>query len=173
MKRAIWAYLLLICMGAVWLGSVSEAAPVYRIEITGTIGPATASYIERAIEVASEQEAECLIIQLDTPGGLLESTKHIVQNILASPVPVVVYVSPSGASAGSAGCFITIAADVAAMAPATNIGAAHPVQIGGQSEPAETVKQKIESYSVSYIESNAANRRSGGSRGGEEGCGGV
>ncbi|KAF5409555.1 MAG: hypothetical protein Udaeo2_01340 [Candidatus Udaeobacter sp.] len=88
-------------------------------------------YISRSIEEAQSQNAQCLIIQLNTPGGLLDSTQKIVQSFLGSPVPIVVYVAPTGATATSAGCFITIAASVAAMAPATTIGAAHPVSIGG------------------------------------------
>src|SRR5471030_810420 len=107
------------------------AEKVAMIEINGPIGPATASYIARAIGEAESQKAQCLIIQLDTPGGLLDSTKTIVQAFLASPIPTVVFVAPSGATATSAGCFITLAADVAAMAPTTTIGAAHPVQLGG------------------------------------------
>jgi membrane-bound serine protease (ClpP class) len=104
---------------------------VCLIEINGAIGPATADYVSRAIKEAEVANSQCLIIQLDTPGGLLDSTKQIVQAFYASTVPVVVYVAPAGANAGSAGCFITLAADVAAMAPNTSIGAAHPVELGG------------------------------------------
>src|SRR5436189_5088536 len=113
--------------GSMWVaGGNLRATEVGLIKINGAIGPATASYIARAIDVAAARHDACLIIQLDTPGGLLDSTKDIVQKFYASPVPTVVYVSPSGASAGSAGVFITLAADVAAMAPNTSIGAAHP-----------------------------------------------
>ena len=94
------------------------------------ITPVSAGFIERALAEATESRAVCLVIELDTPGGLMESTRDIVKNILASSVPVVVYVAPSGARAASAGVFITLSAHVAAMAPATHIGAAHPVQIG-------------------------------------------
>jgi membrane-bound serine protease (ClpP class) len=134
------------------------AEKVATIKIDGPIGPTTESYIARAVRVAGEQKAQCLIIQLDTPGGLLDSTKGIVQDFLASPVPTVVYVSPSGATAASAGCFITLAADVAAMAPTTTIGAAHPVELGGGSQTDETMKTKLENYAASYIESIAARR---------------
>jgi membrane-bound serine protease (ClpP class) len=98
-------------------GGNLRATEVGLIQINGAIGPATASYIARAIDVAAARHDACLIIQLDTPGGLLESTKDIVQKFYVSSVPTVIYVSPAGASAGSAGVFITLAADVAAMAP--------------------------------------------------------
>ncbi|MFI5378933.1 MAG: nodulation protein NfeD [Tepidisphaerales bacterium] len=157
MRRGFYMALLL-CLGP-W--AIALAGEVCTIRIDGPIGPATASYISRAIAEASSRNAECLIVGLDTPGGLLESTKDIVREMLASPVPVVVYVAPPGAGATSAGCFITLAADVAAMAPATTIGAAHPVAIGGGSEEqlSDTMKQKLENYSVSYIEAIAAKRR--------------
>src|SRR6266571_3619065 len=143
--------------------SAFPAEKVALIKIDGAIGPATASYISRSIEEARAQNAQCLIIQLNTPGGLLDSTQKIVQSFLGSPVPVVVYVAPTGATATSAGCFITIAASVAAMAPATTIGAAHPVMIGGnptggEEKPDETMKQKLENFSISYMEAIAAKR---------------
>src|SRR5215510_5031108 len=123
-----------ICIVALLLWFVSASAPksfaaekVGFINVDGAIGPATASYISRSIEEAKAQNVQCLVIQLNTPGGLLDSTQKIVQSFLGSPVPVVVYVAPTGATATSAGCFITLAASVAAMAPATTIGAAHPV----------------------------------------------
>src|SRR5216110_2891622 len=141
-----------------------SAEKVSRIKIDGTIGPATATYIARSIEEARDQNAQCLIIQLNTPGGLLDSTQKIVQSFLGSPVPVVVYVAPTGATATSAGCFITVAASVAAMAPATTIGAAHPVTLGGAPGGGEekldnTMKKKLENFSVSYIEAIAARRQ--------------
>src|SRR2546428_2623542 len=133
------------------------------IKIDGAIGPATASYISRSIDEARTQNAQGLVVQLNTPGGLLDSTQTIVQDFLGSTVPVVVYVSPTGATATSAGCFITLAANVAAMAPATTIGAAHPVMLGGipsgqEQKPDDTMKQKLENFSVSYIETIAAKR---------------
>lgn len=128
---------------------------VSLIKINGAIGPATADYISRAVDAAQEDRSECLIIQLDTPGGLLDSTKTIVEKLLASQVPTVVYVAPSGATAASAGCFITLAADFAAMAPTTTIGAAHPVEMGGiggaSGSTDEIMKQKLENYAASYI----------------------
>lgn len=96
-----------------------------------TINPVTARFLRRAIAQAEQERASCLVIVLDTPGGLVNSTRAIVKNILRSRIPIVVYVSPSGARAASAGVFITLSAHIAAMAPGTNIGAAHPVQVGG------------------------------------------
>lgn len=96
------------------------------ITIQGTIGPTTTNYITRGLENAIANGSEALIIQLDTPGGLLTSTEDIVKEMLASEMPIVVYVSPSGGNAGSAGTFITLAAHIAAMAPTTTIGAASP-----------------------------------------------
>src|SRR2546423_794311 len=152
---------------ALWLVCATPktfgAEKIGLIKIDGAIGPATASYISRSLDEARAQNAQCLVIQLNTPGGLLDSTQAIVQDFLASPLPVVVYVSPTGGTATSAGCFITIAAGVAAMAPATTIGAAHPVTLGGnptagEQKPDETMKQKLENFSVSYIEAIAARR---------------
>ena len=147
--------------GSVVGTTAPEPAQVGLIRINGAIGPATASYVARAIDAAAEQHDQCLIIELDTPGGLLESTKDIVQTFYASKVPVVVYVSPSGASAGSAGVFITLAADIAAMAPNTIIGAAHPIAFGtggGADSTNEVMRKKMENYTSSFIESIADKR---------------
>ncbi|KAA9041769.1 nodulation protein NfeD [Ginsengibacter hankyongi] len=107
---------------------------VVSININGGINPASAEYIHQSIKKAESQKAECLLIHLNTPGGLLNSTRDIVSDFFKSTVPIVVYVSPSGAHAGSAGVFITMAANVAAMAPGTNIGAAHPVSMQGTTD---------------------------------------
>src|SRR6478736_10065470 len=157
------AGLLLAC----WLGAFATAASgekVCLINVDGAIGPATANYISRSVDEAASQGAQCLIVQLNTPGGLLDSTRVIVQKLLGASIPVVVYVAPTGATAASAGCFITLAANVAAMAPATTIGAAHPVSIGGfpsggEEKPDETMKQKLENFSVSYMETIASKRQ--------------
>jgi membrane-bound serine protease (ClpP class) len=153
----------IILSAALFLCAVhAQAEKICLIKVEGAIGPATADYISRAIEEAATQGAQCLVIELDTPGGLLDSTRIIVQKFLASPVPIVVYVAPAGAWAGSAGCFITLAADVAAMAPTTSIGAAHPVSIGGgggEEKLDDTMKQKLENFATSYIETIATKRK--------------
>lgn len=105
---------------------------VVTVRLSGqAITPVTARHIDHAIQYAENTQATCLVILLDTPGGLVDSTREVVKNILRSRIPIIVYVSPAGARAASAGVFITMAAHIAAMAPGTNIGAAHPVQIGG------------------------------------------
>ncbi len=136
------------------------AGTVAVIKIQGAIGPATSGYISRALRQAAAQSSECLIIELDTPGGLLETTKQIVQQFYSAPVPTVVYVAPAGATATSAGCFITLASDVAAMMPNTSIGAAHPVVSGGGSAEKmdDVMKKKLENYAASYIEGIATRR---------------
>src|SRR5438477_2627666 len=153
----------LVIAGSVVGTAAPQAAQLARvglIRINGAIGPATANYVARAIDAAAAQRDQCLIIELDTPGGLLESTKDIVQTFYASKVPVVVYVSPSGASAGSAGVFITLAAEIAAMAPNTVIGAAHPIAFGfgGADSTNEVMRKKMENYTSTFIESIADKR---------------
>ena len=137
------------------------AADVGLIKVNGAIGPATASFIARAIDLAGTRDDACLVIQLDTPGGLLDSTKDIVAKLYESKVPTVVYVAPAPARAASAGAFITMAADIAAMAPHTRIGAAHPVSIGmgGEAEKTDDVmKKKAENDTASFAESIAEKR---------------
>jgi len=156
-----WRHLIAI---AALLPGVAPAAQVGLIRIDGAIGPATANYISRAVDTAAQQNDECLVIQMDTPGGLLQSTKEIVQKLYSSKVPTVVYVSPSGASAGSAGVFITMAGDVAAMAPNTSICAAHPIELGGfgGSSPEATndiMRQKMENYASAFVETIADKRK--------------
>ena len=130
--------------GLVFGAAATHAAQVGLININGAIGPATANYISRALDLAANQNDECLIIELNTPGGLANSMDDIVQDFYASRVPVVVYVSPEGAMAGSAGVYITLAADIAAMAPHTTIGAAHPVEMGNEGETTNSIMmQKV------------------------------
>jgi membrane-bound serine protease (ClpP class) len=132
------------------------AQKVLSIKLDATINPATADFIHRAIEIAQNERSTCLLIHLNTPGGLLKSTRVIVSDILESPVPVVVYVSPGGAHAGSAGVFITMAAHVAAMAPGTNIGAAHPVTTQGEMDT--IMSEKATNDAMAFIKSIAAKR---------------
>ena len=151
-----------ITVAGMVLSTAAQATQVGLIKIDGPIGPATANYISRALEVSAQQNDECLIIQLDTPGGLLQSTKEIVETLYSAKEPSVVYVSPSGASAASAGTFITLAADVAAMAPNTTIGAAHPVEMGiGGITGGETnsvMAEKLANYASSFIKTIADKR---------------
>ena len=134
-----------------------HAQKVVSIQIDGTINPASADFIHNAIERAGEAKAECLVIRLNTPGGLLTSTRNIVSDLLVSPVPVIVYVSPGGAHAGSAGVFITMAAHIAAMAPGTNIGAAHPVSMQGGMD--STMSSKATNDAAAFIRSIADKRK--------------
>jgi membrane-bound serine protease (ClpP class) len=130
---------------------------VHLMVVDGSINPAVDDYIRENIARAKNSGARALIIQLDTPGGLLESTRTIVKEMLGAQVPVIVYVAPSGGGAGSAGVFITMAAHVAAMAPGTNIGAAHPVAGGGQ-EVKGVMGEKIENFTASFGETIAQRR---------------
>lgn len=136
---------------------LSKAQRAISIKIDGSINPAAAAFIKKAIDKAGDEKAECLIIHLNTPGGLLKSTRVIVSDILESSVPVVVYISPSGAHAGSAGVFITMAAHIAAMAPSTNIGAAHPVTMQGGID--STMNEKATSDAAAFIRAIAEKRK--------------
>src|SRR5690625_3828042 len=132
----------------------SDTKEITLIRIDGAISPLTTNYVSRGLKTAREKGSQALIIEMDTPGGLLDSTKDIVQAMLDSDnIPIVVYISPQGASAASAGTFITMAAHIAAMAPATNIGAASPVQMGGGMQMDTVMQKKIFNYTESYIES--------------------
>lgn len=130
---------------------------VYIIEISGSINPAVADYLKKGINKASGDGVSCIIIKIDTPGGLAESMRKIVMAIFASKVPVVTYVAPSGARAASAGVMITIAADIAAMAPGTNIGAAHPVGAGGK-DIGGKMSEKVTNDMVAHVKSIAQKR---------------
>jgi membrane-bound serine protease (ClpP class) len=147
--------------GLVWGAAAVQASQVGLIKIDGAIGPATANYISRAIDAATAQDDECLVIQLDTPGGLVDSASQIVATFYAAKIPTVVYVSPAPARAGSAGVFITMAADVAVMAPHTRIGAAHPVELGSSGDVEKTddvMKKKMENDTASFAQSIADKR---------------
>jgi membrane-bound serine protease (ClpP class) len=143
----------LCCFVLLVLASASAfATSVVKIRVDDTIQPISAEYISRAIEHARQTNADAVLIELHTPGGLVDSTREIIQKILTSPVPVIVYVAPSGANAASAGFFILESADVAAMAPGTNTGAAHPVTLGGEKMD-DTMKTKVENDSAAFMRS--------------------
>ena len=137
--------------------SIIFSQQVVLLKIDGAINPASAAFIERGIESASEKNAECLIIQMNTPGGLLQSTRNIVSAMLESKIPIVVFVAPGGAHAGSAGVFITMAAHIAAMAPGTNIGAAHPVTLEGQQD--SVMMEKATNDAAAFIRTIAEKRK--------------
>ena len=142
----LYAALVLLLSGSLFAGTV------VKIRVDDTIQPISAEYIDRAIEHARQTGADAVLIELNTPGGLADTTREIIQKILASPVPVIVYVSPEGARAASAGFFILESADVAAMAPGTNAGAAHPVMLGGE-KMSDIMKTKVENDSAAFMRS--------------------
>lgn len=129
---------------------------VISINLNEGINPSTAEFIHQGIQKAQKENAECLVINLNTPGGLLTSTREIVTNIMQSLVPVIVFVSPTGAHAGSAGVFITLSANIAAMAPGTNIGAAHPVDMQGKSDA--VLNEKIVNDAAAFLRTIAEKR---------------
>jgi membrane-bound serine protease (ClpP class) len=153
-KRVFLSVLLLVvCVSFVF----AQGDFVYLLKVEdASINPATAGYIIKGIDTAEEQGASCLVIQLDTPGGLMDSMRSIVKRILSAQIPIIVYVAPSGSRAGSAGVFITLAGHIAAMAPGTNIGAAHPVNMGEKID--ETMEAKILNDTVAYIRTIAKQR---------------
>src|SRR5580692_10317444 len=136
------------------------SAEVLKIVVNDTIQPITEEYIARAIDEAQRRNAQAVLIEITTPGGLVESTRHIIEKITNSQVPVILYVAPTGSRAGSAGIFILEAADVAAMAPGTNAGAAHPVLLFGSTsvKPDEEMKQKIENDAAALMRSVTSRR---------------
>lgn len=162
-QRIFLVHTLIAVLLGVFLGPLSVnptaagSAPVYMVRLTGAVGPANADFLESAIRQANTEGGGCLIVMLDTPGGLAESMRRMVMAIYASDIPVVVYVSPSGARAASAGVMVTMAADVAAMAPGTHIGAAHPVKAGGK-DLDKTMSEKVINDMVAFIKSIAEKR---------------
>ena len=147
-----WRFSLLLLL----LACVSAQADVVRVVIDGTINPVSAEYVERGLARAADQHAQALLIEIRTPGGLSDSTRDIIAKMLASPVPVIVYVYPTGSRSASAGFYILEAADIAAMAPGTNTGAAHPVLMGVTMDP--VMKEKLENDSAAFIRSYVAKR---------------
>jgi membrane-bound serine protease (ClpP class) len=151
-KVKLFLFLLVFSFGSVYGGE-----KVLLIRVDGTINPATAEYIISSISRAEAEHVSALVIEMDTPGGLLESTRKIVQGILGSSVPVVVYIAPSGARAGSAGVFITLSANIAAMASGTNIGAAHPVG-GGAEDTSSVMSKKVTNDAAAFVRAIAQKR---------------
>jgi membrane-bound serine protease (ClpP class) len=148
--------LILSCCGT--LACQAQQNPeVVVIRLDDTIQPISADYMARGLDLATAQHASAVLIEIDTPGGLLDSMRQMVSRILASPVPVIVYVAPSGSRAGSAGFFLLEAADVAAMAPGSNAGAAHPVVEGG-AKLDDIMKQKVENDTAAFLRSYVARR---------------
>ncbi len=150
-----------LLVGLVFLSAslaFSEPGQVLKIVINGDINPVSAAFIVENIDRAEKGKYECLLIQMDTPGGLLESTKTIVKKMLSADVPVVIYVAPSGSGAVSAGVFIALASHIAVMAEGTNIGAAHPVGIGGQQDTSKVMKEKVTNWASAWIHGIAEKR---------------
>jgi membrane-bound serine protease (ClpP class) len=152
---------MLTCCCAGSLATDLESLPSQRhvdvIDVVGPINPASADFIADSIARAQSDAAAALVIEIDTPGGLLGSARDIVKALLNSPIPVIAYVAPAGASAASAGTFVVEAANIAAMAPGTTIGAAHPVEIGG-GDIGGTLGQKMENFTASFAKTIAAQR---------------
>src|SRR4029079_15870713 len=142
------------------LFSLPSSADVLKVVVDDTIQAATAERVERAIDRASEQKYEAVLLEVDTPGGLMDSMENIMQKIIASPVPVIIYVTPSGSRAASAGFFILESADVAAMAPGTHTGAASPLlAVGGVPVSVdETLKKKILNDATAFLRSYSEKR---------------
>ncbi|MEE9169923.1 MAG: nodulation protein NfeD [bacterium] len=149
---------ILSCLVLNGLGHTQTDRPVHVLELDGVINPVALQFISESLDKAEEEGAECFIIQMDTPGGLMESMRGIIKDILASRIPVIVYVHPSGSRAASAGVFIAYSAHVAAMTPGTNIGAAHPVTLGGQADSSSAMMEKVTNDAAAYIRSLAEKR---------------
>lgn len=147
---------------ALLIAGLAGAAPaVARLEARGPVTPALSRHLVRGIERAAASRSAAVLIELDTPGGLLDSTREIVQSILAAPVPVIVHVAPSGARATSAGVFILMAADVAAMSPGSHLGAAHPVALSAparETDEVSTLREKAVSDAAAYVRGLAAEK---------------
>jgi membrane-bound serine protease (ClpP class) len=153
----LWAALAIVGgLGVAASSQGQQGGTAYSIELSGTIDPATQRWLDTALEDAADQDAQVAIIRLDTPGGLDTSLREMVKEILAAPMPVIVYVSPDGARAASAGVYITEAADVAAMSPQTNIGSATPISIGPGGNESDVLGRKIRNDAAAYVRALAA-----------------
>jgi membrane-bound serine protease (ClpP class) len=149
---------LLLGLAGSALAQTSAGQTVVILEVRGVIDPVVAQYLKRGLDTANSTNAQLVVILLDTPGGLDTAMREIVQAILNSDIPIVIYVEPSGARAASAGVFITMAAHVAAMAPGTNIGAAHPLALGQQGEILASLEDKLTNDAVAYLQAIAQQR---------------
>src|SRR5437867_3231607 len=138
--------------------AAAASAEIHVVELKGVIHPVSASYIKEAIEAADKAGAAALVIEMDTPGGLVEDTKDLAQRMLAARTPIIGFVTPFGARAASGGFFILLACDVAAMSPGTNTGAAHPITLGGENTKENIEIQKAESDLAAFARSLAENR---------------
>jgi membrane-bound serine protease (ClpP class) len=160
MRRILKAILALLitlsCLPATLPAQAATPNVVVKLTLHDTIQPITADYLQRGLQEAARLHAHLVIVSMGTPGGLLESTRVMVQAIENSPVPVVIFISPTGSRAGSAGFFLLEAADIAAMAPGTNAGAAHPIVEGGQIDP--ILKEKIENDAAAFLRSYVSRR---------------
>src|SRR5262249_32239147 len=145
------ALLLVAAFLATAAPSWAQAPQVLEIQLDGMIHPVSSEFVTGGIDQAVRRQATLIIIQISTPGGLDTSMREITEKIISSPVPVAVYVAPSGSRSASAGFYILLSADVAAMAPGTNTGAAHPVFLGGQ--PDEVMKEKVANDAAAYLRS--------------------
>jgi membrane-bound serine protease (ClpP class) len=156
LKTALTLLMAFSCLLPATLSADTTTPVVIKLTLHDTIQPITADYLQRGLQEAARQHAQLVLISMGTPGGLLESTRVMVQAIENSPVPVVIFISPTGSRAGSAGFFLLEAADIAAMAPGTNAGAAHPIVEGGKLDP--ILKEKIENDAAAFLRSYAARR---------------
>src|SRR6202041_2102295 len=150
----------LSCVAVAALLCAPASAEILKVVLNDTIQPITAEYLARALDEAKLRNYQAVLIEISTPGGLLDSTRKIIEKISNSPVPVILYVAPTGSRAGSAGIFILESADVAAMAPGTNAGAAHPVLLIGpfSPKPDDEMRRKIENDTAALMRSVAAKR---------------
>ncbi|MFN3921549.1 MAG: ATP-dependent Clp protease proteolytic subunit, partial [Caldimicrobium sp.] len=152
-------FIFMILFFSLYEKGITKEGEVFVIKVEGAITPVTANFISYGLNYAKEKKGKALIIELDTPGGLVESTREIVKEILQSEIPVIVYVSPQGARAASAGVFILLASHLAAMAPSTHVGAAHPVELSGKADPKmmEKIANDLATWAKNLAETRGRN----------------